>query len=730
MANKTGIAFPWLSPTAAFAALQEYYLDAWERSILTLDVLHERGINYEARAKQQAPHVLTFAAEVLINGRDLPRPVNYALVRIVPPAGTEIDPEKRPFVVFDPRAGHGPGIGGMKHDSEIGVALRAGHPCYFVGFMPDPVPGQTIADVCAAEARFLEEVIARHPDAAGKPALIGNCQAGWQIMMMAAIHPDLPGPILLAGSPLSYWAGERGKAPMRYLGGLLGGTWLTAMVGDLGKGIFDGANLVANFESLHPANTLWKKPYDLYAKVDSEAERFLEFEKWWGSPVLLNAAEMQSIADELFVGNKLTSGELQTPEGVRVDLREIRSPIVVFCSWGDDITPPPQALQWILDIYGSTEEIIAGGQTIIYCLHQSVGHLGIFVSGKIANREHGEFAQSMDLIDVTPPGLYEAVISGIDDDAANPDLIRGDYLFQLEKRDLDDVRGICRPNPADERCFEAAAEISRTNLALYRTILAPAIESVASEPGAEMLRHMHPNRLRFRAFSDSNPLMAPVASLAESVRLERHPAAPDNPFSAFERHVSASILQNLETLTKWRDALQESVFFGIYGSPLVQALAGIDPQQKESGRRITRDLAREARQARLAQDLAAKIEAGGFIEGVLRAMLYVRMAEGRVDERAFAALKKIAAERGGPKLGLARFKEVLREQFLILLYHEDAAIGALPKLLPADAAQRSALFEIVKRVVTARGALPDDSARRLAVLEPIFGTVSSKRTAA
>ena len=112
---------------------------------------------------------------------------------------------------------------------------------------------------------------------------------------------------MVAGSPLSYWAGVRGKNPMRYLGGLLGGTWLTALAGDLGHGIFDGANLVANFESLNPANTYWKKPYNVYSKVDTEAPRFLEFEKWWGSPVLLNAEEMQWIADKLFVGNKLTS---------------------------------------------------------------------------------------------------------------------------------------------------------------------------------------------------------------------------------------------------------------------------------------------------------------------------------------------------------------------------------------------------------------------------------------
>jgi hypothetical protein len=214
--------------------ITSYWLDAGQRGILMLDVLRQRGNNALEYAARAAPHVLSFEIELILHGRDLERPVNYALVRVVPPPGVVIGEEKRPFVVFDPRAGHGPGIGGMKHDSEIGKALEAGHPCYFVGFLPDPVPGQTVEDVCRAEACFVEVVAARHPRADGKPVLIGNCQAGWQIMMMAAIRPDLPGPILLVGSPLSYWAGIRGQSPMRYLGGLLGGTWLTSLSGDLG----------------------------------------------------------------------------------------------------------------------------------------------------------------------------------------------------------------------------------------------------------------------------------------------------------------------------------------------------------------------------------------------------------------------------------------------------------------------------------------------------------------
>src|SRR5271163_3882226 len=409
---------------AATNPLFDYWRDAFGRSVLFLDVLRARGNDYREQSKREAPHVLNFEPELIVDGRRLERPVNYALLRIRPSPGVQTDPSKRPFIIFDPRAGHGPGIGGMKHDSEIGVALRAGHPTYFVGFTPNPEPGQTIEDVCRAEIHFIRVVGERHADAAGKPVLIGNCQAGWQIMMAATMAPDLPGPMVLAGAPLSYWAGVRGKNPMRYLGGMLGGTWMTALASDLGDGLFDGACLIANFESLDLANTYWRKIYNVYAKVDTETERFLEFETWWGNPVLLNAGEMQWIADNLFVGDKLSTGQIRTTDGLRIDLRNIKSPIVVFCSWGDDITPPQQALGWILDLYDDVDEIVANGQTIVYSLHHSIGHLGIFVSGKVAAKEHREFVSCMEMIEATPPGLYEAVISDGGEDTTNRDHCR------------------------------------------------------------------------------------------------------------------------------------------------------------------------------------------------------------------------------------------------------------------------------------------------------------------
>src|SRR6202035_4257037 len=143
-----------------FASALEYLVDTGHRGILFMVVMRRRGEQYGERLSETVPHVLNYEIELIADGRNLDRPVNYGLVRVRPPAGVEIDLTWRPFVVIDPRAGHGPGIGGFKADSEIGVAMKAGHPCYFIGFTPEPIPGQTIEDIARAEGAFIEKVIA------------------------------------------------------------------------------------------------------------------------------------------------------------------------------------------------------------------------------------------------------------------------------------------------------------------------------------------------------------------------------------------------------------------------------------------------------------------------------------------------------------------------------------------------------------------------------------------
>ena len=677
--GETSTSGPWNFGRDVF----DYWIDAGQRWGLFLNVLGERTSRYQEHSARPAPHVLKFQCNLIMDGRKLPRPVNYALVRIAPPDGTDIDESRRPFVIVDPRAGHGPGIGGFKADSEVGVALKAGHPCYFIGFLPNPVPGQTIEDIARAEAAFLERVIALHPLADGRPAVIGNCQAGWAVMLLAAVRPELFGPIIVAGSPLSYWAGVHGQNPMRYTGGLLGGSWLTAMMGDLGNGKFDGAWLVANFENLDPANTYWKKLFNVYSKVDTEGPRFLEFEQWWSGHVLMNAEEMQFITDELFIGNKLATAELTASDGKRIDLRNIRTPIIVFCSKADNITPPQQALDWILDLYDSVADIQANGQTIVYAIHESVGHLGIFVSGSVATKEHDQFASNIDLIDVLPPGLYEAVMTPKRSDDGDADLVGGDYLVRFEARTLDDIRSLGGNSEEDEKRFATAARISEINLGLYRTFLQPFVRGFANEGYAEWMRRLHPQRFQLEMFSRVNPFMRSLEPWLALTKNNRQPISNENALWQAQTLFSDWMKTSLDAYRDLRDHLIEAHFHAVYGSPLLQALVGLNATDRSPRRKPGEDPAHLALVTQRIEELKEGISKGGPVEAVIRALLYIRMPEGVADERGFNLLRHLRDE-AGSDLTLAAFKKLLREQFFVLLLDERRAVEAIPPMLDRE----------------------------------------------
>lgn len=700
-----------------------YFTDAVQRSVLFLDVMRERGNAYRVHLAETAPHVLNYDAQLLVDGRTLEYPVNYVLARITPPKGVQIDETLRPFVVVDPRAGHGPGIGGFKSDSEVGVALQAGHPCYFIGFLPEPVPGQTIEHIARAEAVFLEKVIAQHPHAEGRPCVIGNCQAGWAVMMLAAIRPELFGPIIVAGSPLSYWSGVRGKYPMRYSGGLLGGSWLAALASDLGNGKFDGAWLVQNFENQNPANTLWTKQYNVYAKIDTEPERYLEFERWWGGHVNLNADEIQFIVDELFVGNNLAAGRIQTSDKRTIDLRNIRSPIVVFCSKGDNVTPPQQALDWILDLYDDVHEIRTHGQTIVYTIHETIGHLGIFVSAGVARKEHNEFSSNIDLIDVLPPGLYEAVFESKSADTTNPDLVGGEWVMRCEARTLADIRALGGNDLDDERRFATAARVSEINLGLYRTFAQPFVRALTTSASAECLRQMHPLRMQYELFSDMNPFMRWVGDAARKVQENRQPAAADNPLLALQQDMSRQIVQSLDA---WRDAVEkisEQSFLAIYGSPLLQAAVGIDPSASKPLRQAPRDPLHQQFVEQRILEIKEKIPEGGIREATIRAALYVGMTRQSVDERAFEIVRHV--RRSGhdmPTLPISQFKQLVREQYFMLLLDADAAIAAIPAMLPPEQETRSKALELISTLLRSRGELPPEGQARLLRIAHLFST--------
>ncbi len=79
------------------------------------------------------------------------------------------------------------------------------------------------------------------------------------------------------------------------------------------------------------------------------------------------------------------------------------------------------------------------------------------------------------------------------------------------------------------------------------------VRTMATEQNvAEMMRKLHPSRLRFSLFSDQNPLMKPIESLAETVRGNRRPVPADNAFLAMEQMASEWITSSLDALAAAR----------------------------------------------------------------------------------------------------------------------------------------------------------------------------------
>lgn len=562
-----GDAAPGVFEVPGLNTLAEYQRDFFERSVLFFDTLRQRANNTLEHERAGLPPLLDFKYETLLDARRFERPANYALLRITE-VGDDcwddcVDPAKPPVIVVDPRAGHGPGIGGFKHDSEVGMALHEGHPVYFVIFFPEPAAGQTLADVLHALRRFVEEVARRHPDQ--PPVLYGNCQAGWAVTLLAADCEGLAGPVVLNGSPLSYWAGESGVNPMRTSGGLLGGAWLAHFTADLGDGRFDGAWLAQNFENLKPEKAIWEKYANLFENVDSEQERFLEFERWWNGYYFLSREEIVAIVENLFIGNEIEQGEFRISEHCFADLRRITHPVIVFASYGDNITPPHQALGWIPAVYRDTADLKQAGQRIIYLTNPHIGHLGIFVSASVARLEHRAILESLVDIEALPPGLYEMKI---DNPSGDPDCHKPSFSVSFEPRQVEELR---QDYPRD--AFERVKKVSELNEALYRTFASPWVQIFSTPWTAQLLKFMHPMRANNYVFSDAfNPWMKGVAMLAEAIAKTREPLPPNHPLIAHEREAISEVGQHVKAVREARDATYEQVFGMLYGDPVADAM--------------------------------------------------------------------------------------------------------------------------------------------------------------
>ncbi|WP_419661124.1 conserved uncharacterized protein, DUF3141 [Desulfosarcina variabilis str. Montpellier] len=703
----------------------EYSVDAAQRTLLYWDIMRKRGNTYIDHRANGQPPVLVFDYTTIIDGHELDPPANYSLVQIIDHRGTQPDRRStssktngdendrrgtaidrrdqpkglvgeafrnnRPILIIDPRAGHGPGIGGSKLDSQIGMALNAGHPVYFLIFSIYPEPNQTLMDVWQAEIHFLEEIRRRHPKSP-KPAVIGNCQGGWAAALIGAERPDITGPMAFNGSPLSYWSGLVGVNPMRYAGGLLGGSWVNSFMSDLGNGLFDGADLVANFENLNPANTLWSKQYNLYSKVDTEEKRYLNFEKWWGGFYFMTREEIATVVNCLFVGNKLEQGSFEIGHGKSIDLNKFKAPVVLFASFGDNITPPQQAFNWVAKVYGSSQEIKRKGQVIVLVLHKSIGHLGIFVSAKIARTQHKEIIGSFDMLEFLPPGLYELVF-----EEENPKSPEQGYSARFVEREVDDILGY-DDGLADEEAFYSVRTVSTINNTLYQTFVSPWIKMLMTEPLAEGIRQLHPLRVQRYTVSDLNPLTWPIMAAAPMVKESRRQVSADNIFLAMEKNFSQNMVSMLNAYRDARDLGQELLFKMIYENPWTQML--FPPPKDEAAEQ------RQAMEERLRKDnarLRNSMHQGGCPDAVVRILLAIMTANRELTREEYDTAEGIVR-------GLHQFKsitpgklrEIVKTQARLLQVDREAAITALPQLIP-DPADRTEAMAVIDQFTTVAG---------------------------
>ena len=372
-----------------------------------------------------------------------------------------------------------------------------------------------------------------------------------------------------------------------------------------------------------------------------------------------------------------------------LDLRNIRSPIILFASMGDNITPTQQAFNWVADVYGSTDEIKARGQVIIGLLHQSVGHLGIFVSGAVAKKEHAQIVSVLKSVEALPPGLYGMQITETQDKDGKPL-----YDVHFIERALEEVVARTnRANRVDEKPFQAVEEVSDFNQRAYELFAQPLVRAMSNDFTAKLSRELHPLRMQRWGLSDLNPWLGWLRYAAPLAREQRQPLAADSQARRMEGLMSEIVSASLDYYREMRDATSEAQFFQLYGNMFALYLA--DKHEAETSAAP----AAEGRELPFVKDALAAIAEGGYPEALSRvAALLAR--RGEPLPLAKIALKAELAQDYKdllPALAPDEWRRVRGEQEIVVRYERERAIETLPMLL-ADAGDRERFFAFIERL--------------------------------
>jgi hypothetical protein len=341
---------------------------------------------------------------------------------------------------------------------------------------------------------------------------------------------------------------------------------------------------------------------------------------------------------------------------------------------GDNITPPQQAFNWISDLYSSTEEIKANGQTIVGLIHEDIGHLGIFVSGKVAKKEHTQIVSVLKYIQQLPPDLYGMEINetkGADGEV--------EYDVTLHERKLEDLRRLQKFDRVDEKPFEAVAALSELNERAYELLVRPLIRDTMPEWLARVMREWHPLRVQRWAFADRNPWLAAVPTLAASVRANRRPRSPDNLDRKVERLYSEYASAALDLYRDLRDAASEAAFFQVYGNMLSLSMA-------DERAAIRRRTPFDARALPAVRQVLDEIEHGELADAIFRTgILIVKAGGGKRRLAQMEHTRALLAPTGVLRhIDEDQLRRLLHEETLVVEFEPQRAKSSLPKLVKSS----------------------------------------------
>ena len=216
--------------------------------------------------------------------------------------------------------------------------------------------------------RYIRQVVKKVKRHSGseKVNVLGYCMGGTMSAMYTSLYPeDIKNLVLMTAGidykvegTLNLW-GDRGNF-------------------DVDKFVEAYGNVPAEFLQsgflfMKPIQNLVSKYVNFYENVDNEAfvENFLAMEKWLNDNIPVPGEVFREFVKYLYQENQLVENKLRI-NGKRVDLKQIKCPVLNLIAENDHLVPPASSLGF--NEMTSSKDT----KTIVY----PTGHIGLSVSSK------------------------------------------------------------------------------------------------------------------------------------------------------------------------------------------------------------------------------------------------------------------------------------------------------------------------------------------------------------